>query len=54
MRHSPEFYVNCTFADILYNLRMEYNHLKLKEGHITAVMVAEAFKGNWTLGRPLN
>lgn len=33
-------------ADVLFNLGMEYNFLKLKEGLVTATMVVCAFVGN--------
>lgn len=45
-RHSPELYVKLTFADIPYNLQMEKEHLKQKEGRFIAAMVAQAFTSN--------
>lgn len=45
LRQSPDFYVDSTFADILYNLRMEFDCLKSQKGGVTAAMVAEAFNG---------
>lgn len=42
MSHSPEFYVKFIFSDVICNLRMEHNQLKLKDGKVTSAMVFSA------------
>lgn len=39
-----------TFADVLYNLRIEWNHLWLKYNRVTATMVAETLSGSSVYG----
>lgn len=43
---APDFCVSFTFAYTLFNVRMEYNRLLLRDSRLTAVMVADAFSGN--------
>lgn len=42
-RHSLNFQVKFTFGDILFNLRVEYDPLKLNRGKISASMDVAAF-----------
>lgn len=45
MRHSAELYVAFTFVDVLFNLRMEYDRLKLKEGKLSTAMLSSVYCG---------
>lgn len=45
-RTSQLFYVDFTFPDVLSNLRMKYDHLKLSRETLTAAMVLQAYGGN--------
>lgn len=44
-RQSSSIYVRFTFADVLYILKMEYNHLLLKRETIMSSNVYEAYNG---------
>lgn len=45
-RHSPQFYEELTFFDVLHNLRTEYNSLVRLGDKATGEMVAKAFGSN--------
>lgn len=42
MQHMPKFYIQFTFSDVLCNPKMKFDELELKEGKVTAAMVASA------------
>lgn len=46
MRHAPDFFVQITFADILFNLLLKYTRLQLKECLVTVSMGFGAYTGN--------
>lgn len=46
MGHFSDFYVQCPYANVLINLRMKYDLLKLKGGMFTATTVASAYSGD--------
>lgn len=46
LRHCLLFHVHSTLADVLFNLRIDYDCLKLNSGNATVTMVARAYNGN--------
>lgn len=46
LQHSPEFYLQLTFADIIFSLCTQYDILKLKEHRVTASTITDEFSGN--------
>ncbi len=44
-RHNVQFYVETTFYDKIYNLRMEYDRLKQERTNVSAPDVVKAFTG---------
>lgn len=42
----PLFYVDITFADVLFNQRMEHVQLTLNDGKLPAALVAKSYDGS--------
>lgn len=53
MHQSKESQVQLTFADLLFNILLEYTRLQLKERSVTASMFADAFIGSGKYGKSL-